>query len=78
MSLSNDHFNININEIEEGELSETNINNQEILKLIVYIIKFHIHLTFPRKIKERRSTRKLNKTQFFKQKVVRFNNNNKI
>ena len=36
MSLSNDHLNLtNINDIEEGELSETNINNQEILKLIV-------------------------------------------
>ena len=42
MSLSNDNINItNINEIEEGELSETNINNQEILKLIVYIIKIY-------------------------------------
>lgn len=36
MSLSSEHINItNFTEIEEGELSETNINNQEILKLIV-------------------------------------------
>lgn len=38
MSVNKDQFNIsNLNELEEGEITEPIINNPDILKLIVYI-----------------------------------------
>jgi hypothetical protein len=38
MALNSADFNISkFNELEEGEISDTNINKQDILKLIVFI-----------------------------------------